>query len=129
MTPNITEPTSPTSSQPSNAIFIILGATLGSSACAVLITAMIILVICILQRRTPSTKWTHSNESKFKSSSTKAMHCSACMHAHCKNKLVVLTTEWLPWLHSVVKTTCLFCSELTIVSLYSALSYGIYLHS
>ena len=71
MTP---EPMSPTSSQPTNIIFIILGAVLGSIACTVLITAMIILVIYILQRRTPSTKWTHSNESEFKSSSTKTMH-------------------------------------------------------
>lgn len=66
------------SSQPDNAIFIILGATLGSTACAGLMLAIIVMAVYIHQSHTQSTEWKRNSESKFKSSSTGA--CKLAQH-------------------------------------------------
>ena len=76
---NISEPMSPTnSSQPDNTIFIILGATLGSTVCAALMLAIIVMAVYVHQRYTQPTVWRHNSESKFKSSSTGA--CKLAQH-------------------------------------------------
>ena len=72
MTPDPMSPTN--SSQPDNTIFIVLGATLGSTVCAALMLAIIVMVICVLQRRTQSIKWRHSNETEFKFFKPMTMH-------------------------------------------------------
>ena len=66
------------SSQPDNTIFIILGATLGSTACAALMLAIIVMAVYVHQRHTQSTVWRHNSESKFNSSSTGA--CKLAQH-------------------------------------------------
>ena len=73
-TPSPAGPTSPTSSQLGITIFIIIGATLVSTVCAMVMIVFIVLVICILQRRTQSTVWRHSNETDFKFFKPMTMH-------------------------------------------------------